>query len=414
MKEPDAAPDSVITGGTNWKTVLRSVAYILFTIVTFLFALELMLAALQHLGQPAEETILLATTNPFTAFFIGLLLTAIIQSSTATTSITVALVASGSLTLQSAVPIVMGANIGTTITSTIVSLSFLPKKNEFRRALAAGSYHDFFNMLTAAVLFPLEYHFQFLSRSSQHIASYFIPPTGGKPVTHISLLYGGLDGVTEWIGRTIDNGFVLIILALGILFGSILFFRNVLTRLLGIGSLHRFRQFFFQNAWKSFGWGALTTAAIRSSTITTSLVVPLVAKKVVKLRNAAPFIAGANVGTTISAFVAATVSSNTAISIAIAHLLFNIIGVILFVAIPVLREIPLWLASGLGRLTVKYRMAGLVYLVVLFLLIPFTLIYFNRDTEPSQKLLPKPAVLQEPGVAKALAIWPAAASPGKK
>jgi sodium-dependent phosphate cotransporter len=107
---------------TNWKIIARNTAYILFAFVIFLFALDLMLSALQHLGKSAAETIILATSNPFTGLFIGLLVTAIIQSSTATTSMTVALVASGSLTLQSAIPIVMGANIGTTITSTIVSL----------------------------------------------------------------------------------------------------------------------------------------------------------------------------------------------------------------------------------------------------------------------------------------------------
>ena len=168
MKEPLPTNASIIVPSGNWKTVLRNTAYILFALLVFLFALELMLSALQHLGKPAAETIILATSNPFTALFIGLLITAIIQSSTATTSMTVALVASGSLTLQSAIPIVMGANIGTTITSTIVSLGFLPKKKEFRRAVAAGTYHDFFNILTATILFPLEYYFQFLSNISPH------------------------------------------------------------------------------------------------------------------------------------------------------------------------------------------------------------------------------------------------------
>ena len=79
---------------TSWKTVLRNTAYILGALIIFLFALELMLSSLQHLGKTAAETIILATSNPFTALFIGLLITAIIQSSTATTSMTVALVAS--------------------------------------------------------------------------------------------------------------------------------------------------------------------------------------------------------------------------------------------------------------------------------------------------------------------------------
>jgi len=157
----------------RWRRYLRNTVYVLGALLVFLFGLELMLSTLQHLGKAAAETIILATSNPFTALFIGLLITAIIQSSTATTSMTVALVASGSLTLESAVPIIMGANVGTTITSTIVSLGFLPKKKEFRRAVAAGTYHDFFNILTVFILFPLEYYFQFLSRLSQSLATYF-------------------------------------------------------------------------------------------------------------------------------------------------------------------------------------------------------------------------------------------------
>ncbi|MFN7259310.1 MAG: Na/Pi symporter, partial [Cyclobacteriaceae bacterium] len=120
-----------------WKIYLRNTAYILAALLVFLFSLDLMIASLQQLGKVATETILLATSNPFTGLFIGLLVTAIIQSSSATTSMVVALVASGSISLQAAIPIIMGANIGTTITSTIVSLGFITKKKEFRRAVAA-------------------------------------------------------------------------------------------------------------------------------------------------------------------------------------------------------------------------------------------------------------------------------------
>jgi len=154
----------------------------------FLFSLDLMVSSLQHLGKLATETILLATSNPFTGLFIGLLVAAMLQSSSATTSMIVALVASGSITLQSAVPIIMGANVGTTITSTIVSLGFINKKKEFRRAVAAGTYHDFFNILTVIVLFPLEYYYEFLSTVSSNIANYFFTTSAGQvqnKVTHL-------------------------------------------------------------------------------------------------------------------------------------------------------------------------------------------------------------------------------------
>ncbi|NOT75028.1 MAG: Na/Pi symporter [Cyclobacteriaceae bacterium] len=379
MKSGQPTSETIGSRKAQWRILLRNTAYIVGALVVFLFALELMLSSLQHLGKTAAETIILATSNPFTALFIGLLITAIIQSSTATTSMTVALVASGSLTLESAIPIIMGANVGTTITSTIVSLGFLPKKKEFRRAVAAGTYHDFFNILTVFILFPLEYYFQFLSHLSESIATTLFKQPIGPSQGSFSLLGGGLSAITDSIVSTIGNGFILIVISLIILFSSILFFRKVLTKLLGFGSSETFQRFFFQSPLKSFAWGVLTTAAIRSSSVTTSLVVPLVAKKVVTLRSAVPFILGANIGTTISAFLAAMLNSNIAISIAIAHFLFNFIGVMIFFPIPALREIPIKLATGLGRITLKYRLAGLLYLLVMFFIVPFSLIYFNRD-----------------------------------
>ncbi|MEK6782929.1 MAG: Na/Pi symporter [Bacteroidota bacterium] len=380
MKSLEPTPPEVIQPmESRWRLIFRKTAYILAALFVFLFALDLMISSLRHLGETAAETIILATSNPFTGLFIGLLITAIIQSSSATTSMVVALVASGSIALEGAVPIIMGANVGTTITSTIVSLGFITKKNEFRRAVAAGTYHDFFNILTVILLFPLEYYFGFLSELSSTIASNLFNQPVGLSDGNFSLLGAGLNPVVNFFVNNIENGFLLALLSFALLFGSILFFRKVLTKLLGLGSQDRFQQFFFQHPMKSFGWGLITTAAIRSSSVTTSLVVPLVAKKVIKLRKAVPFILGANIGTTLTAFIASMFNSNTAISIAIAHFLFNFIGVLIFFPTPYLKDIPIKLALGLGRLTLRYRLAGFLYVILMFFFIPFSLIYFNKD-----------------------------------
>jgi sodium-dependent phosphate cotransporter len=371
---------------SRWRLVLRNTAYIIAALFVFLFALDLMISSFQHLGETAAETIILATSNPFTGLFIGLLITAIIQSSSATTSMVVALVASGAITLEGAVPIIMGANVGTTITSTIVSLGFITKRNEFRRAVAAGTYHDFFNILTVILLFPLEYYFGFLSGLSSALASNLFNQPVGPPTRNFSLLGTGFNPIVNFLVNNIGNGFLLALLSFALLFGSILFFRKVLTNLLGLGSQERFQKFFFQHPMKSFGWGLIITAAIRSSSVTTSLVVPLVAKKVVKLKKAVPFILGANIGTTLTAFIAAMFNSNSAISIAIAHFLFNLIGVLIFFPIPFVKDIPVKLASGLGRLTLKYRLAGFLYVIVMFFFIPFSLIYFNKDAVAVREL----------------------------
>jgi len=363
-----------------WRN-LRTVAYILGTLFLFLFALDLMTSSLQHLGNNIAETILLATANPFNGLFIGLLITAMLQSSSTTTSLVVALVASGAITVQSSIPIIMGANVGTTITSAIVSLGFIHRKKEFRRAVAAGTYHCFFNLLTVVILFPLEYYYGMLSSMSIRIAQYFFVPTVAPVENEIEHFWSGFSPVIDWLVRIIPNGFILIILSFVLLFGSILLFRKLISELLKASSPEVFSRFFFKNQLKSFVWGLLTTAAIRSSTITTSVVVPIVAKRITTLKQAAPFIIGANIGTTITAFIAATLNSNTAggITIAIAHFLFNFIGMLIFFPIPLLRKIPIELSSELGKLTLKYRLAGLVFLLATFFFIPFSLIYFNQD-----------------------------------
>jgi sodium-dependent phosphate cotransporter len=371
----------------RWKTGLRNTAYILLALIIFLFTLDLMIASLQHLGKDTAEVIILATSNPFTGLFIGLLVTAIIQSSSATTSMIVAMVASGAITLEGAIPILMGANVGTTITSTIISLGFITRKKEFRRAVTIGTYHDFFNILTVLILFPLEYYFGFLSGLAQYIATSFFNQPIGMAQKQFNLLGDRFGFIINVIVETINNGFLLVLLSITLLFGSILFFRKVLSRTFGFGSQDRFQQFFFRSPMKSFAWGLLTTAAIRSSTVTTSLVVPLVAKKVVKIKSAFPFVLGANIGTTITAFIAAMFNSNAAISIAIAHFLFNLIGVLIFFPIPIINQVPISLAAGLGRLTLKYRLAGFLYVLLTFFVIPFSLIYFNKHSVTAQELI---------------------------
>lgn len=385
MSIPTETVDSSLSAN-RWQKFTRNTLFIIGALLMFFFALDLMISSLQYLGKTAAETVLLATTNPFTGLFIGLLVSAILQSSSATTSMVVALVASGSVSLRGAIPIIMGANIGTTITSTIVSLGFIAKKKEFRRAVAAGTYHDFFNILTTIILFPLEYFYGFLSKIAHSLAITFFNEPAGPVKISFSLLGWGFDPIIDFLISLIGNGFILAIISIALLFGSILFFRKVLSEMLGFGSHERVQRYFFQSPLKSFAWGLLTTAAIRSSTITTSLVVPIVAKKVIKLKAAVPFILGANIGTTVTAFIAATFNSNAAISIAIAHFLFNFIGVLIFFPIPYLKDIPLKLANGLGKLTLRYRLAGFLYLLITFFFIPFSLIYLNKDAVQIREL----------------------------
>ena len=81
------------------------------------------------------------TSNPLVGLFTGILATTLAQSSSTITSIAVGLVASRALTIEGAIPVVMGANIGTSVTNTLVSMGHITRKEEFRRALAGATVH---------------------------------------------------------------------------------------------------------------------------------------------------------------------------------------------------------------------------------------------------------------------------------
>ncbi|MCP4223374.1 MAG: hypothetical protein GY773_08545, partial [Actinomycetia bacterium] len=101
-----------------------------------------------------------------------------VQSSSASTSVIVGLVASGTLGVDAAVPMVMGANIGTTVTNTLVSLGHVRQSNEFRRALAAATVHDFFNVMAVALLLPLELAFGIISSVAEAISEQLVGASG--------------------------------------------------------------------------------------------------------------------------------------------------------------------------------------------------------------------------------------------
>jgi sodium-dependent phosphate cotransporter len=376
-----------VAGQSVWRQNVKVGAYLLGTLVLFFFSIQLMVGSLTNLGEEIAQAFVFATSNPFNGLLIGMLVTAMLQSSSTTTALVVAFVASGSIGVDSGIPIIMGANVGTTITSAIVALGFINKKKEFKRAFGAGIYHHVFNVLTVLILFPLEYYYQFLSAISSHLAERFFSPVL-TPVNHVTDNFSlGFDAIIGLLVSIVPS-WILAFSALAFLFISILIFRRIVSNLLRAKSPEAFSRFFFKGQWKAFGWGVLTTGAIRSSTITTSVVVPIVAKKFASLKQAAPFILGANLGTTITAFIAVTWYAKTsdAIAIALAHFLFNSIGVLVFLPIPGIKKIPIRLADALGRISARYRLVGFAYLLCAFFLLPFVLIYLTKENRGSVKM----------------------------
>jgi len=361
-------------------SIPSTIASAVFIVFVFLLSISMMGQAFNLLTESTAQSILTATSNPFIGLFIGLLVTALIQSSSSSTSMIVAAVAVGSVSFENAVPIIMGANIGTTITSTIVSLGYINKGKEFRKAIAAGAVHDFFNILTTIILFPLELKFQLLSKMAYQVASWLTFGdlfTKTAPIFNINLLV--FDPISLWIAQFITQPFLLLAISFIVLLACIKFLSNLIYKRLIDRNKTNFKNILFNNPFKAFGWGTLITASVQSSSITTSLIVPLAATGKISLEKAFNFILGANVGTTITAIIAALFKSEAAIAVAMAHLLFNLIGVMIFLPYRKIRMIPVKMAEYLGKITLRYRIVGFLYVLLTFFVIPYSLILAHRN-----------------------------------
>ena len=139
----------------EWGMIVIAVASLLVCLYFFLVGLDLMGTSFQVVGGCTAGSILGEDTNPIASLMIGIIATAILQSSSTTTAIIVSLV-SGGLDIQQAIYMVMGANVGTAITSIIVSLGHLGEGDELEKAFAGAVVNFVFKILTTVVLLPLE------------------------------------------------------------------------------------------------------------------------------------------------------------------------------------------------------------------------------------------------------------------
>lgn len=371
---------------SKWVRARRAVIISL-VIFGFLLSLDMLKTAFSALGNDAVTQIIRATDNPFVGLFIGLLTTAIVQSSSTTTSIVVAMVAAQALSLHNAIPIVMGANVGTTVTCALVSLSHVAKKSEFRKALAAAVTHNLFNLFAVLVFFPLEMFTHILARTSSSLANWLYRMIGSRPTTAEVRDTSGLipkmivDGYSELfaLGKPdLAPKYLLLALSLLGLLGSIRALVFLIKSIVIDHSKRSFETSFFGTQLKSLGWGFLFTALVQSSSVTTSLVIPLVGTGKISVRQAFPFVLGANVGTTITALIAALYKPEVALSIALVHFLFNTAAVLLFFPIPWVRNLPVVVAKNIGAITVRNRLYGFAYIMLVFFIIPFLLILASQ------------------------------------
>ncbi|XP_039530669.1 solute carrier family 34 member 2a [Pimephales promelas] len=142
----------------------------------FVCSLDILSSAFQLVGGKAAGDIFQENkvlSNPLAGLVIGMLVTLLVQSSSTSSSIVVSMVSSGLLDVATAVPIIMGTNIGTSVTNTLVAMTQVGDRNTFRRAFAGATVHDFFNWLSVLVLLPLEIASGYLVKLTGLIVSSF-------------------------------------------------------------------------------------------------------------------------------------------------------------------------------------------------------------------------------------------------
>ena len=334
---------------------------------------------IRTVGSGFQERVLESVTNPLAGLFAGILATVLVQSSSVTTSTLVTLVGAGTLTVEVAAPMIMGANIGTTITNTLVSLGHARRSEEFRRAFAAATMHDFFNILAVLVFFPLELSTGFLTHAAEWLADKVAATgvAGGEarsPVKEavkapVSKIKDVLDSVT---GSDEVLGVLLIVGGMALIFAALMVISRNMRALIA-GRIERAMNAAVASAGGAGGLltGTLMTIGVQSSSITTSIVVPLVGSGVLTLRNAFPITLGANMGTPVTALLASlAVDLRVGLVIALHHLLFNVIGVATLYPLPRVRYLPVYVAERFSDVATRNRFLVGVYVVGVFLILP--------------------------------------------
>ena len=346
-------------------------------IYLFLVGVSSLEGGIEVMGADTQERLFANVSHPLAGLFIGILGTVLVQSSSASTSVIVGLVASGALSVDDAVPMIMGANIGTTVTNTLVSLGHVRQSTEFRRALAAATVHDFFNVMAVVILLPLELATGAISSLAERISGALVGSAGADWESPVKAWVKGPVGwIEDGLGNVFENvnvlGTAMVLVGLVIVLSSLVFITKNMKTLVA-ERVERSMNAILGRGGGLIGIlvGLVITVAVQSSSITTSILIPMSAAGVISLRNAYPVTLGANVGTTITALLAAMAASRPeALTIALVHTIFNVAGILILYGIPLFRPLPIRAAETLAEIAVRRRMVAVGYVAVVFIIVP--------------------------------------------
>jgi|TARA_Y100000310_G_scaffold337938_1_gene426266 sodium-dependent phosphate cotransporter len=341
-----------------------------FFIYLFILSIELIKKSSLLLA-PDIKNLLIQNITPLKAISVGWFTTSVVQSSGAVGSITAAFTGNDIINLTTAVYILIGASLGTTITAMIISLITVTyKRRDFRHGFEIALSYSIFSALLAVIVFFLEFFFSIFSKISLFLATALENKTFLLEIPDIiGIITNPLINIVPIENQkflALAFGFILLITVLRYIGHSVM---DVLG---GEKKARKFINKHFESKYKAYFIGVVLTAIVFSSSITIGLLVPLATARLISLRKAIPFILGANLGTFTDTFLAALIIGKTAaIATAFAYALLGVLGTIIFLPnINFLHKITKYTSKKLIKISRKKAL----YILIAFILIPLLII----------------------------------------
>lgn len=417
------------SGLKEWLFCFFHVFSICSLLYLFFAGMDLLASSAQIIGGCYGAALLTkGLSNPISSVMAGIIATSLFQSSTAITYVIGSLVGNG-LTVQQGIYMAMGANVGNTMTNCIFALVHIRGKSALERAIAGASVNDVFYLLTIAIVLPLEMMSKMLYRIS--VASISSDETTGfhwkgliqwtvAPLTDKiiianegimeAFILGDIESCEESypvfcdggnisfhtcnvgaIGCDEDTdscpvffrdgathksdlirGTITLSIAIGLILLSLSGAILLINKMLMTIPIEVVAKLTNLNSTTSMISGCAVGLLLGNSSITESILTPFVGTGVVELEQMFPWSLGANIGLCLTTILAALSSGSAGfVQVALANLLFNVIGILVWFPIPIMRTFPLHGALVLGIISSAQRVFPIIYICVIFFGVPF-------------------------------------------
>ena len=328
-------------------------------------------------GSVVQSILDASLATPLTGLMSGIIITSLIQSSSATIALIVATVAAGVISIEDSVYILMGANIGTTITNSIVGLARAHKREEFERLVPSIIVDDVFKVLNVALFFTIEVFTGLLHNLSLNLVDYlaqlkaldavlvsfpdFIDViTEPATAAWIDLLRSQFSEIGALSFATGLSFFLLLIFALSIMGEALQLYLHDQSRAM-INKI-------FGGKWISFGIGFGVCWLLQSSSVAVSLILPLVGHAALSLQMVYHYSIGAALATTCDAgqLLSYLKFGPVGLTAGMVHILLNVFGSILFIFVPGINRVPIFCTEKLTQFITRYKHAPTLLVLLRF------------------------------------------------